>query len=87
MVEAADPRQWPIGMRSAIPGRAPIRQRASSASRRGGGTVFVQIRGRIARHTPSDVAALAFFVANFDSDRDIDPSNDFAVARILITNG
>ena len=52
-----------------------------------GGTVFVQIRGRIARHTPSDVAALAFFVANFDSDRDIDPSNDFAVARILITNG
>jgi hypothetical protein len=62
---------------------ASVRVRLHAA----GGTVFVQIRGRIARHTPSDVAALAFFVANFDSDRDIDPSNDLAVARILITNG
>jgi hypothetical protein len=52
-----------------------------------GGTVLVQIRGRIARHTPGDVAALAFFVANFDPDRDIDPSNELAVAWILITNG
>jgi hypothetical protein len=52
-----------------------------------GDTVFVRIGARIARHTPSNVAALAFFVADFDSDRDIDPSNDLAVARILITNG
>jgi hypothetical protein len=51
-----------------------------------GDTVFVQIRARIARHTPSNVAALAFFVADFNSDRDIDPSNDLVVARILITN-
>jgi hypothetical protein len=51
-----------------------------------GDTVFVRIEARIARHTASNVAALAFFVADLNSDRDIDPSNDLAIARILITD-